>query len=204
MTVTVLLVRHATCDHVGRRIAGRSPGVHLNAQGRAEAAALAEALGGLPVAAVYSAPLERASETAAPLAERLALPVVAAPGLDELDFGDWTGRSLDSLAAEPGWRAFNEARDTTRIPGGELMSDAVARAMAELVRFRREHPDGLVAAVSHGDVIRGVLLHCLGLPLHRVHRLDVAPASVSVAYLSEPAPRVLAVNWTVGRPPWRG
>jgi broad specificity phosphatase PhoE len=201
--VTALLVRHAACDHVGRRIAGRSPGVHLNAQGRAEAVVLARALGGLPITAVYSGPLERAWETAAPLAKRLGLPVLASPGLDELDFGDWTGRSLDSLAAEPVWRAFNEARDTTRIPGGELMGGAIGRAMEELVRFGREHPDQVVAAVSHGDVIRGVLLHCLGMPLNQVHRLEVAPASVSVVCLYEPVPRVLAVNWTAGSPPWR-
>jgi broad specificity phosphatase PhoE len=60
-----------------------------------------------------------------------------------------------------------------------------------------------VAAVSHGDVIRGVLLHCLGMPLNHVHRLEVAPASVSVVCLYEPVPRVLAVNWTAGSPPWR-
>ena len=198
MPLTVLLVRHAACDHVGRRLAGRTPGVHLNRQGRAEAAALAAALGELPITAVYSGPLERAWETATPVADRLGRPVLTAPGLNELDFGDWTGRSLDSLAAEPLWRAFNEARDTTRIPGGELMSQVVDRAMAELARFADEHPGGTVAAVSHGDVIRGVLLHCLGMPLHQVHRLEVAPASVSVVRLYDTAPRVLVVNWTAG------
>jgi probable phosphomutase (TIGR03848 family) len=201
MTVSVLLVRHAACDHVGRKLAGRSPGVHLNEQGRAEAAELAEALRELPIAAVYSGPLERALETAAPLAGGLGQPVLAAPGLNELDFGDWTGRSLDSLAAEPLWRAFNEARDVTRIPGGELMSEVVARAKAELSRFREEHPGKTIVAVSHGDVIRGVLLHCLGMPLNQVHRLEVAPASVSVIRMYQPVPQVLAVNWTASRPP---
>jgi broad specificity phosphatase PhoE len=197
--VTVLLVRHAQCDHVGRRIAGRAPGVHLNAAGRSEAEALAAALRHLPIAAVYSGPLERAAETAAILARPLGLPVVPAAGLDELDFGDWTGRSLDSLSGEPRWRAFNEARATTRIPGGEQMGEVVARARAELDGLRLDHPDALVAAVSHGDVIRGVLLDCLGMPLDSVHRLEVVPASVSVIRF-DPAPRVLGVNWTVPGP----
>jgi len=201
MTTTVLLVRHAACDHVGHRIAGRAPGVHLNSGGRAEAAALAEVLGELPIGAVYSGPLERAWETAAALASRLGRSVLPAPGLDELDFGDWTGRSLDSLAAEPLWRKFNEARGATRIPGGESMSEAVDRATAELARMRHEQQDGVVAAVSHGDVIRGVLLHCLGMPLDHVHRLEVATASVSVVRLDDPVPHVLAVNWTAGTPP---
>ena len=201
MPTTILLVRHAACDHVGRRIVGRAPGVHLNSRGRAEAEALAGALGRLPIVAVYSAPLERAWETAAVLAAPLGSPVLPAPGLDELDFGAWTGRSLDALAAEPTWQAFNEARGSTRIPQGESMPEAVDRAMAELARIGREHPDGVVAAVSHGDVIRGVLLHCLGMPLDHVHRLDVSPASVSAIRLYDPAPRVLTVNWTPGSPP---
>jgi probable phosphomutase (TIGR03848 family) len=201
MALSVLLVRHAACDHVGRQIAGRSRGVHLNARGRAEAEALAEALAALPIEAIYSGPLERARETAAVLGDRLGRPLAVAGGLDELDFGDWTGRTLDSLEPEPLWQAFNAARGATRIPGGELMAEAVDRAMAELVRIREERPNGLVAAVSHGDIIRGVLLHCLGVSLDHVHRLEVAPASVSVVRLYDPAPQVLAVNWTPEKPP---
>jgi broad specificity phosphatase PhoE len=193
--LTVLLVRHAACDHVGHRIAGRAPGVCLNARGRAEARALAEALAGWRIDAVYSGPLERAMETAGALAERLGQAVRAAAGLDELDFGEWTGRSISSLAGDPRWRAFNEARGVTRIPGGELMGEAVERAMAELARFEREHPDGVVAAVSHGDVIRGVLLRCLGMPLDDVHRLEVAPASVSVVRVGSDGGQVVGVNW---------
>jgi probable phosphomutase (TIGR03848 family) len=202
--LTVLLVRHATCDHVGRRIAGRTPGVRLDSRGRAEALALAAALTGRRIDAVYSGPLERAMETARALAERLGQTVRAAAGLDELDFGEWTGRSLASLADDPLWRAFNEARGATRIPGGELMSEATDRAMAELARFGREHPDGVVAAVSHGDVIRGVLLRCLGMPLDAVHRLEVGPASVSVVRVFADGAQVVTVNWMVGGPGWEG
>jgi broad specificity phosphatase PhoE len=199
--VTVLLIRHAACDHVGHRIAGRAPGVGLNPHGRAEARALAEALAGWRIDAVYSGPLQRAMETAGALAERLGQRVRPAAGLDELDFGEWTGRSISSLAEDPRWRAFNEARGATRIPGGELMGEAVERAMAELARFECEHPSGVVAAVSHGDVIRGMLLRCLGMPLDHVHRLEVAPASVSVVRAFGDGAQVMGVNWVVGRRP---
>lgn len=200
--LTALLIRHATCDHVGRRIAGRAPGVRLDARGRAEALALAEALAERRIDAVYSSPLERAMETARVLADRLGRTVQAAAGLDELDFGEWTGRSLASLAEDPSWRAFNEARAATRIPGGELMSEAADRAMAELSRFERKHPDGVIAAVSHADVIRGILLRCLDMPLDAVHRLEVAPASVSVVRLFADGAQVVGVNWVAGPPAW--
>jgi probable phosphoglycerate mutase len=203
--LTVLLIRHAACDHLGHRIAGRAPGVGLNRRGRVEARVLAEALAERRIDAVYSGPLERAMETAGALAARLGQTVRIAPALDELDFGEWTGRSLVSLAEDPRWRAFNGARGVTRIPGGELMGEAVERAMAELARFEREHPHGIVAAVSHGDVIRGVLLRCLGMPLDDVHRLEVAPASVSVVRVVRDRAQVVGVNWVVGGlPGWEG
>lgn len=200
MTSTLLLIRHAACDHVGRRLAGRAPGVHLNQEGRRQADALAAALAALRVEAVYSGPLERARETAAALGRHLGLPVGVASGLDELDYGDWTGRSLEALSDDPVWQAYNARRGSTRIPGGESMGEVVARGAAELERIRRAHPDGMVVAVSHGDVIRGLLLHALGAPLDRIHRLEVAPASVSVLRLFEDVWQVVTVGWMAGGP----
>jgi broad specificity phosphatase PhoE len=201
--LNVRLVRHASGDHIGRLIAGRGPGVHLNARGVAEAEALAQvmaaqALAGHPVDAIYSGPLERAVETAGILGRALGLTAVTSEALDELDFGAWTGRTLASLEGDPAWRAWNEHREATRIPGGELMGEAADRALAELRALALRHPGGTVVAVSHADVIRGVLLRCLGVPLDRVHRLEVAPASVSVVRLYDGVEQVVQVNWTVG------
>jgi probable phosphomutase (TIGR03848 family) len=199
--LTVLLVRHAHADHIGRRIAGRAQGLHLSPRGRAEAAALADALASLPIHAVYSGPLERARETAEPIAAALGLEVRTAAELDELDFGQWTGKTFEELADEPAWRAFNASRSSARIPGGETMAEAADRAMARLAALERVHPGGLVAGVTHGDVVRGVLLRSLGVSLDLVHRIEVAPASVSAVRLyDEMAPTVLAVNWQASGP----
>jgi broad specificity phosphatase PhoE len=155
-------------------------------------------LGRLPIAALYSSPLERALETAQPLAQSLGLTVQAAPGLTELDFGEWTGRTLAELAPLPLWKQFNSFRSGTRIPGGELMSEVVARARRELENMEEEHHAAIVAAVSHGDVIRGLLADFLGLSLDLLHRLEVAPASVSAIRMDGRTARVLAVNWHAG------
>ncbi|MBA3892444.1 MAG: histidine phosphatase family protein [Gemmatimonadales bacterium] len=74
------------------------------------------------------------------------------------------------------------------------MDEVVARAGAELARIASEYPAGLVAAVSHGDVIRALLAHYAGMPLDLMLRLEVAPASVSAVRLA-PEPLVMAVNW---------
>ncbi len=191
------------CDPVGQTIAGRAPGVHLNAQGAAEADQLGIRLSGLPISAIYSSPMERAIETAGPIAARHGLQVVPAPGLMEIDFGSWTGKTLGELEGVPEWRTFNSFRSGSRIPGGENMAEVLARTLAEIDRIRRAHndPGALVALVSHGDVLRVLIGHLFGVPLDLLHRLEISPASVTVITLEEYGPQLLLMNSTAGWPP---
>jgi broad specificity phosphatase PhoE len=191
---TFHLVRHASYDQLGRVLAGRTPGHSLNRTGQAEAEALAEALAERPIAAVFSSPLERARETAHPVAARHSLRLAIDPALDEIDFGEWAGLTLDELHAYPAWRRFNAFRSTTPIPGGETMLAVQARALAALIRMRSSYPEGEVVAVSHGDVIKAILAHFLALPLDLIGRIEVAPASRSVVVLSDRDARILAIN----------
>jgi hypothetical protein len=101
---TFLLIRHALCDPVGRSIAGRQPGIHLNNPGRGQARRLAEWLGPITLDAIYSSPLERALETASPIAQAKGLQVHPAEAWNEIDFGEWTGRALADLDPLPEWR----------------------------------------------------------------------------------------------------
>jgi probable phosphoglycerate mutase len=195
--VHLYLVRHATCDPVGHRLAGRAPGVSLNAAGRAQARALAAHLAGARLDAVASSPLARALETASAIARPHGLVPSVEPGLLELGFGDWTGRAIDGLRGEERWTHFNAYRSGTRAPGGELALEAQARAVAAVLRLAAERPDARVAVVSHADVLKAVLGHLLGVPLDLQHRLEIAPASVSEAELHPWGARVLAVNAAV-------
>jgi probable phosphomutase (TIGR03848 family) len=197
-----LLIRHANCDPVGHSIAGRKAGIHLSATGRTEAMALGERLSRLQITSVYSSPLERALETAGPIAEQQGLRVETAPGLLEIDFGEWTGRTLAELDQLPDWKTFNSFRSGSRIPGGENAAEVLARALAELERLRRHHSGSkeLVAVVSHGDVLRAIIAHFLGIPMDLYHRIELSPASVSVLALELSGPRLLLLNSTAGWP----
>ncbi|MCB0216854.1 MAG: MSMEG_4193 family putative phosphomutase [Caldilineae bacterium] len=191
----LLLVRHATNDWVGsQRLAGRRPGVHLNARGRAEAAALAARLDGYPIAAVYASPLERTRETAAWLAAPRGLPVLPLEGVLEIDFGDWEGQALETLRKDPLWAGVQHAPSQTRFPGGETLAEAQTRALAALEGLRRAHPEGVIAVVSHADVIKAVVAHYSGVHIDLFQRFDVKPASVSVVRFTAERPMVLAVN----------
>jgi broad specificity phosphatase PhoE len=195
---TFLLIRHALCDPVGTSIAGRTVGLHLNDAGRRQAAALAGRLGGLPIAAIRSSPLERAMETAQPLAAALGLPVVQDAGLNELDFGEWTGRTLTELDGLPEWCDFNERRSSTKIPGGETMAEVISRSLATLEQVRRTPglTGRIVALVSHGDVLRSLVAHCIGMNPNAIHRIEIAPASVSILLSEDDNWRLLLLNST--------
>jgi probable phosphoglycerate mutase len=166
--------------------------VRLGESGRRQLRFLHERLAGLPIEAVHSGPLERAEETA----RALGLPVTIAPELDELDYGDWTGRSVEELSGDPAWEAWNRFRAGTRIPGGETMLEVQARAVGLVQRLQAEHPSGRVVLVSHGDVIRAVLLHHLGLSLDLFARVEIDPGSLSVLAVEPWGARVLLLNQT--------
>lgn len=191
---TFLLIRHASHDWLGRRLAGRTPGVHLSERGMQEAVDLACRLGEYPIRALYSSPLERAQQTAAPIAERLGLEVRTSHAILELDFGDWTGKPIDELRQDPRFTYFNSFRSGTPIPGGEAMQAVQARVTQEMHRLAREHPDEWVALVSHGDVIKSAAAFYLGVPLDLFQRIEISPASVTAIELNEWGPRVLCVN----------
>jgi broad specificity phosphatase PhoE len=137
-------------------------------------------------------------ETAQPLADALGLPVAQDDGLNEVDFGEWTGRTLIELDGLAEWRDFNERRSSTRIPGGETMAEVVSRSLATLEQVRRTPglTGRLVALVSHGDVLRSLVAHCIGMNPNALHRIEIAPASVSILLSEDGNWRLLLLNST--------
>ncbi|HEX6330502.1 MAG TPA: MSMEG_4193 family putative phosphomutase [Actinomycetota bacterium] len=195
MTV-LLLIRHAHTDAAGKRLTGWARGVHLNDRGREEAEALADRLAQLPIRAVYSSPLERCRETAAPLARRLGLAVNTRRELIEVDYGEWTGRTISGVRRTRLWRTVQHMPSRVRFPGGESLLEVQTRASNEAERIAMAHPQDLVAVVSHADVVRVLLAHYLGMPLDGLQRLGVEPASVSVLALADGHARLVKVNDT--------
>ncbi|KAA0591883.1 putative phosphoglycerate mutase [Azospirillum lipoferum] len=198
METIFILVRHGSHDRLGSVLCGRMAGVRLSAQGRAEADALADRLSSQRLIAVLSSPLERAIETATPIAERQGLPLTIEPALNELDLGAWSGRRFEELHGDPAWDLWNRARSHGRpTPGetpGESMAEAQTRIAALLDRLRRAHPGGRLALVSHGDIIKAALAHAMGLPLDFHGRFEISPASRSVIIAGDWGLKVHSIN----------
>lgn len=178
-----LFIRHSEHDYLGRAIAGRLPGVHLNELGREHAEQLAVKVSRLPIDAIYSGPLERVRETAEPICRRFKLPLQVADEFTEIDVGVWQDRAFTDLAQEPLWQRFNSFRSNTAPPGGELMLEVQARVIRKLKELRGQHR--FVAIVTHGDVVRCVMAHFLGMHLDLFFRIEIDPASLSVVELDQ-------------------
>jgi probable phosphoglycerate mutase len=197
MATTFFLVRHAAHGRVGSVLCGRMPAVNLGEPGRHQADALAERLASERIDAIYTSPLERARETAAPIGRRLGLCPKSDDAITEIDFGSWTGRSFDSLRGDPEWDHWNECRSVARVPGGESMGEVQARVTRMLDRLQQNYPEGRIVLVSHCDVIKAALSSYLRLSLDDLGRFEIAPASVSILVAWGNEGKVLSMNEAV-------
>lgn len=195
MTVQILLVRHAVHPEVGRLLTGRGAQVSLSGDGVVQAQRLADALADRRVAAIQSSPQRRCRETAEILAQRLYLPVEVVDALDEIDFGNWTGRGFPELEHDPLWQHWNSARSAARPPRGESMAQAVRRCVDHLAALSAGQWQTILC-VTHADIIRGAIAHYLGLSLDNILRFDIDPASVSELLIGRDWARLTSLNRT--------
>lgn len=196
--IRILLIRHGNTNPLGRVLYGRMAGVHLNAEGHSQAQSVGQTIKRrYELSEVVSSPMERTLETAKYIADAQGLNITTDAGINEIDFGSWMGKSFEELREREDWRLYNESRSTIWPPGGESMLQVQARAYRTLERIMERFGDranATVAAVSHGDVVRGLLLLLLGMPIDHIHRLEIAPASVSEVLMGPGQARVINVN----------
>jgi probable phosphoglycerate mutase len=195
---TILLVRHGATATTGTVLPGRAAGLHLAEKGVAQAEGVAQRiaeLGKKPVA-VYVSPLERARETAAPIAKALKLRPVAERGLLECDFGSWTGKKLGLLRRKPEWKAVQNAPSTFRFPEGESFAEMQLRMWSTLEKLARTHRNRTIVVVSHADTIKAAVTYAMGVPLDLFQRTVISTCSVSAIAFTNSTPVVLCVNNT--------
>lgn len=182
---TVLLIRHGETPTTGKVLPGRAKGLELSDKGREQAEARAVAIAGThKVAAVYSSPMERAQQTAAPIGAAVGREVLIHEGLNECDFGRWTGRRLKSLYKLSAWQAVQRSPSNFRFPEGESFLEMQSRVVAALNELASRHRGKTVVAVSHADTIKAAVAHALGMHLDMFQRLLISPASQTAIQLT--------------------
>lgn len=192
----LLLIRHGENEYVKTgKLAGRLPEVHLNERGQKQAADLAEALGNVPIKAIYSSPMERARETAAPLAGKLGLELQIHAGLLETQIGDWAGQELKALRKLPEWKLVQGAPSRFRFPNGESFAECQLRIVGALETLSQAHKsEEIIAVVSHADPIKLATAYYLGMPLDHFQRLGCDTASLTMLMLGEKGIHLAKLN----------
>jgi len=193
-----LLIRHAINDWVSTgRLAGWTPGVHLNAEGKSQAIALGERLAQVPLTAIYTSPLERTRETAeAIVSHHPTLTVQSLDEVGEIRFGQWQGEKLSRLRKETLWKIVQVYPSRAHFPGGEAIRQAQARAVDALEALAKQYPKGRIAVVSHSDIIKLIVAHFLGAHIDMYQRIEISPASLTIIHLGYDRPTIAKVNDT--------
>lgn len=195
----VLLVRHGLTPTTGKILPGRANGLHLSDKGLDQAYAAAVRISELKkVDAVYTSPLERARETAAPIGKAVGQHVHVERGLYEADFGEWTGQELKVLMKKPEWANVQRSPSTFRFPRGESFTEMQTRMVGAIEKLRGKFPGGVIVAVSHADTIKAAVAHAMGTPLDLFQRIVISPCSISAIAYTAGGPIVLTVNSTGG------
>lgn len=195
MTI-ILLIRHAVNDYVKTgKLAGWTPGVHLNDEGRAQAEALGKRLAHVPIKHLYASPLERTIETAEAICQHHPqLEIRHSEGIGEVRYGDWEGKEIASLTRRKMWSVVQEYPSRARFPNGETMREVQVRVVNALEDMTQAHPRDIVAVVFHADLIKMALAHFLGMHLDNFQRIVVSPASISTLILGHSRPYIQTMN----------
>ncbi len=192
----LLLIRHGTNDWVHGRLAGWTPNVHLNDEGRQQAAALAERMTEIPLDAIYASPLDRTMETAQAIATPRNMPIRIIEQVGEVKYGEWQGAELKELYKHELWPGVQFYPSGTRFPGGETLGEAQMRMVAALDTLRARHPDGIIAVVSHADIIKLAVAYYVGMHMDLFQRLEIMPCALTAIRFTRMGPRLLAYNDT--------
>jgi probable phosphoglycerate mutase len=200
---TVLFIRHGENEWTeSKKLAGRTPGVHLNSYGRQQVEALGQRLAEANLDALYASPLERTMETAQAIARHHPnLEIQPHPGIIEVDYGQWTGQEIEKLAKEKAWQTVQLYPTGAGFPEGETMYQMQARFVHEINSLVKQHPEQTIAVVGHADLIKAAVAHYLGVHFDLFQRIMISTASMTTISFFPLGPRIVSVNDTTHNPP---
>jgi probable phosphoglycerate mutase len=192
----ILLIRHAVNDFVKTgKLAGWTPGVHLNEEGQAQAQALGKRLADTPIDYLYASPLERTMETAEAIRQHHPhLTIQQTTELGEVRYGDWEGMEINKLTGRKMWQVVQQYPSRAEFPNGETLRGVQTRAVNAVEALVTTHPRETLAVVTHADIIKMVLAHFLGMHLDEFQRIVITPASISMLSLGFGRPYVGTMN----------
>ena len=193
----IVLLRHAhSVANEKNLLAGRTPGISLSKTGKEQAKDLIARLGATQFDEITISPLQRCRETIDPwLATTGAkTPIVVDDSVSEVDYGSWSGKTLASLRRKSQWKVVQDFPSQMIFPEGESLLEMQGRALSGFYRLNAVQGKGPRLLVSHGDVIKSIVAHCLGMHLDQFQRLVIEPASLTIIDTDSGVSRLVRFN----------
>jgi broad specificity phosphatase PhoE len=182
---TALLMRHGETDwNREGRVMGRHE-VELNQLGRTQVEAAARFAQTIKPDLIVTSPLMRARQSAEIIAAELGgVEIAEEPEIAEVLYGRWEGLTYHELIEDEHYMRYRKAPLEHPTPGGETIAEVQARGVAAVTRMIEANTGRRVLFVSHGDIIRTVLCHFIGLELKYFHRIRVDNATFSALQIN--------------------
>lgn len=193
----IVLLRHAhSVANEKNLLAGRTPGIALSKTGRDQALQLVKRLGAITFDEIAVSPIQRCRETIDPWlsSSDLKSRVVTDDSISEVDYGSWSGKSLASLRRKSQWKVVQDFPSQMVFPEGESLLEMQGRALSGFYRLNSVKGKGPRLLVSHGDVIKSIVAHCLGMHLDQFQRLIIEPASITIIDTDDGVSRLVRFN----------
>ena len=193
----IVLLRHAhSVANEKNLLAGRTAGITLSKTGKAQAEELVVRLGATKFDEVAISPLQRCRETIDPwlAADGAKSPVVIDESVSEVDYGNWSGKTLASLRRKSQWKVVQDFPSQMIFPEGESLLEMQGRAISGFYRLNAVKGKDPRLLVSHGDVIKSIVAHCLGMHLDQFQRLVIEPASLTIIDTDSGVSRLVRFN----------
>ncbi|MBN1755937.1 histidine phosphatase family protein [bacterium] len=187
MTTRLILVRHGETEWNRQGVFRGRTDLSLNENGFRQCQALAYELSTEGINAVYSGPLKRALQTAELLAEPHHIPVQIEEGLQNINLGEWQGLLKTEAAKKypDQWQKWVEDTEHWQVQGAETLQDIRNRAIPAVHRITREHPDQVIALVTHRSVLKIIITTLLGLEKGGFWKVYLDNASYSILEYQE-------------------
>jgi probable phosphomutase (TIGR03848 family) len=193
----IVLLRHAhSVANEKNLLAGRTPGIALSKTGKDQALQLVSRLGAITFDEIAVSPMQRCRETIDPWLSSSdgKSRVVTDDSISEVDYGSWSGKSLASLRRKSQWKVVQDFPSQMKFPDGESLLEMQGRALSGFYRLNALKGKGPRLLVSHGDVIKSIVAHCLGMHLDQFQRLVIEPASITIIDTNAGMSRLVRFN----------
>jgi probable phosphomutase (TIGR03848 family) len=193
----IVLLRHAhSVANEKNLLAGRTAGISLSKTGKEQAQDLIARLGNIHFDEVAISPLQRCRETIDPWLDTTGAKsrLVVDDSISEVDYGNWSGKTLASLRRKAQWKVVQDFPSQMTFPEGESLLEMQGRALSGFYRLNAAKGKGPRLLVSHGDVIKSIVAHCLGMHLDQFQRLVIEPASLTIIDTDSGTSRLVRFN----------